>query len=72
MDEKIKIVKEYRYFLKENGIRLPEDLKEKRKMFIDYFIRNNQSTNITQNINELAENYLYVTQRTIEEIVFYK
>jgi len=72
MNDKIKVITDYKYFLKENNIRLPEDLKEKRKLFIDYFIRQNQEANITQNINELASNYLYVSTRTIEDILFYK
>jgi len=41
-------------------------------LFIDYFIRNNKEANITQNINELASNYLYVSTRTIEDILFYQ
>ena len=72
MDEKIKVIADYKYFIKKNEIILPENLKEKRKIFIDYFINKESSANITQSIDELASNYLYITSKTIEEILFYQ
>ena len=72
MNSKIEVINDYKYFIKKNKIKLPEDLKEKRKLFIDYFINKNSSTNLIQNIDELSKNYLYVASRTIENILFYK
>lgn len=72
MDEKIKVVQGYKYFIEENKIKLPNDSKEKRKLFINYFINKDSNTNITQNINDLAKNYLFVSCRTIEDILFYE
>jgi hypothetical protein len=72
MDDKIKVIADYKYFIKKNEIILPENLKEKRKIFIDYFINKESSANITQSIDDLSSNYLYITSKTIEEILFYK
>ena len=72
MDDKIKVIADYKYFIKKNEIKLPENLKEKRKIFIDYFINKESSANITQSIDDLSSNYLYITSKTIEEILFYQ
>ncbi len=71
MDEKIKVVQGYKYFIKENKIKLPDNSKEKRKLFINYFINKDSNTNITQDIDNLSKNFLYVSNRTIEDIIFY-
>ncbi len=70
MDDKIKLIEEYKYFVKENNIKLPKDLKEKRKIFIDYFINKESDISINKKLKELSDNHLFITSRTIEDIIF--
>ena len=70
MDGKIKLIEEYKYYIKKNNIKLPGDLKEKRKAFIAYFIEKESDISISEKLKELSNNHLFIASKTFDNQYF--
>ena len=70
IEDKIAVVTQYKYYVKENNIKLPYDAKERRIEFINYYINKDSDVTIPDKLKELANNHLFITTRTIDDLIF--
>ena len=65
-----KTIAAYKNYIKENKIRLPQELKKRRVHFIQWYLDTHKQNTLDKNIKELSKYYLFISQRTIEVLIF--
>lgn len=68
--KKIKTVTCYKNHVQEKEIRLPKDLIKRRRLFIEWYLKEHSTISIATNISDLSKYYLYLSERTIENLLF--
>lgn len=67
---KIKTVKAFKTHCRNNRIKMPSELIARRRLFIEWYLKEHSTISIESNISDLSKYYLYISERTIEETLF--
>ena len=71
-ESKIKTIESFKEYISKNNIKMPPDRIIRRCIFIEWFLKENMAKSISENIRNLSENYLYISESTIEYYIFYE
>lgn len=69
-EERLQIGIDYSHFLAMGGVKIPHKVKERRKLFIRWYMEREKHLPFDKIINTLAKEVLYITTATLESIIF--
>ena len=69
-EERLIIGIEYSRYVKRNNLAIPHLLKDRRRMFIRWYMERFSSKSVDQILNELANEILYIREVTLDSIMF--
>lgn len=69
--QKLKTAKAFKEYCKKGKIKMPSELISRRHLFIEWYLKKNITISIAINISNLSQYFLYISERTIEETLFY-
>ncbi len=69
-ERQLTVMKAFKRYVSDQGIRLPSKATAKRDLFVSWFLVEFQECDIDTIINELSNNFLFLSEKTTESIIF--
>lgn len=68
--QKVKTLDEFKLYVKNNNIKLPNKSTKRREIFINWYMDIYSDEDINTDIRDLARYYLYISERSLINLLF--